>query len=130
MEADGRFVLQSGGRCRYARVRVRYLNEPPAGPDEPRAELAAGLREEGGWFAGWREAALLGAALFLESTGAPGRCIVIQINDRDVPPSVTTPRTIAVAAVRAAWAAVGFAPDEETAKRVEARAAGQAEPYW
>jgi hypothetical protein len=91
--------------------------------------VAAELRADGEWYAGWLEAAVLGTALGLESAGAAGRCIVTEVRDREVP-SATSPRAIAIAAVRAAWAAVGFAPDEETAQRIEAQAADQAGSYW
>jgi hypothetical protein len=123
IEAEGRFVKQTGGRGWYARVRVCYRDEPPANSEEPRAELAAGLKEQGTWYAGWLEAALFGAAIGLELAGVPGRCVVTELDDRMMP-SATNPKAIALAAVRAVWAAVSFAPDEAKTRRVEACVAG------
>ncbi len=120
MEAEGRLVIQSGGRCRYGNVRVRY--EESAEETGVRAVAAPEVYARKGWAPEWIEAAVTGAALGLESAGAPGRCVIIALHNPDHPESVIRPWTVAVAAVRAAWAAVGFVPDSETAQRIEARA--------
>jgi hypothetical protein len=130
MEAEGRLVIQTGGRCRYGRVRVRYLRTPADEPAAPRAEAAPEVAASKDWNPEEVAAAMAGAALGLESAGAAGRCVVTALHDPSHPPSVIRPWTVAVAAVRAAWAAVGFVPDEETARRVEAQAAQRVGPSW
>lgn len=122
MEADGRYVLQSGGRARYARVRVRYIADPPARPGDPRAVLAAELLADSGWSEHELVAAVEGAGLGLELAGVTGRCVVTCVHEpASVPPGVSPPGAFAIAASRAVWAAVGFIPDEGTARQVAGR---------
>ncbi len=122
VEADGRYVLQSGGRARYARVRVRYLADPPPRLSGPRAALAAGLLADSGWSERELAAAVEGAGLGLELAGVAGRCVVTWVHEPDsVPPNVSPPGAFAVAAARAVWAAMGFVPDEATARQVAGR---------
>ena len=115
-EAEGRVVLQSAGRCCYGRVRVRYLNEQANELSEAQALVAL---SGGAWPPAWVEAAVTGAALGLQLSGASGRCEIVELHNPEIPPSTIRPWCIALAAVRAVWAAVEFVPDQEAERKSE-----------
>ncbi len=109
MVGEGRVAAQKGGRGYFALVRLTYC---PAGAAAaaPAATPAADPR--------LLEAAAVGAALGLELAGAAGRCEVSEVLVADVGSSPHE-TLAAVAAVRAAWRAVGFTPGEGLSGRLE-----------
>lgn len=111
MEADGRVMKQIRGRGYYASVRLTYED---AGGDGPPAVLAPGV--ENAWDREWFDAAVAGVALGLELARAPGRCTITRVHGMVCD---TNPTLVAIAAVRAVWAAVSFDPDEATAQKIE-----------
>lgn len=119
-EAEGRCVLQFGGRCCYGRVRVSVRDEPASetASAEPRA-TAPGLSADGTWLTEWVEAAVTGAELGLELSRVPGRCVVTELHNPDIPPGTIRRWAVTLAAVRAVWAAVGFTPSAETQSHAE-----------
>src|SRR5262249_967348 len=66
---------------------------------------------------GWTDGGLAGAALGLKLAGSSGTCTITRVHGM---PIDTTPRLVAIAAIRAVWAALAFAPDEPMARRLEA----------
>ena len=111
MEAEGRVARQVGGRGWYASVRLSLV--PAAGSDVVLAPSSANdwYRSEG-----WLDAAVAGAALGLELAGGAGRCSITSVHGMVCD---TSPGVVALAAMRAAWAAVAFAPSEPLAAAVE-----------
>ena len=110
-EAEGRVAKQFGGRGWYATVRLSLV--PAAG-----REVVAVPSAADGWQLGegWLEAAAAGTAVGLELAGATGRCEITGVHGMVCD---TSPGVVALAAVRAAWAACGFEPDEALVAAVE-----------
>jgi hypothetical protein len=115
VEAEGRFAQQTGGKGMFALVRVAYSPDDPAAPGVQLASEA-----ENPWLRaqGLLDAAVLGAEIGLRLAGAPGAVRVTQVHEDRVPRS-TTPMGVAIAAVRAVWAAVRFVPGEELERRLD-----------
>jgi hypothetical protein len=66
---------------------------------------------------GWLSAACTGVALGLELASTSGQCIVTRVHGMVCD---TSPGLVAIAGIRAAWAAVSFTPDPSLAEAVEA----------
>lgn len=117
MEAEGKYIVQSGGLVRYARVRISYRAEVQIASDAPRAEVDPKLINKDRLDPERIEAALDGLACGLKLACAPGNCVLLEIAGL---PGVgtTTPSAMMRAGLRAAWAAVGFQPEEVLATSV------------
>jgi hypothetical protein len=111
MEGEGRVAMQIGGRGWYASVSLSLV---PA--DEKEIALSPSAMDDWQRSEGWLEAATAGAALGLEVAGVHGQCLVTRVHGM---PCDTSPGVVAVAAVRAAWAAIGFVPGTSLATAVE-----------
>ena len=111
MEAEGRIAKQIGARGWYASVRLSLV--PAAGRD---VVLAPSSANE--WYKseGWLDAAVAGAALGLELADGTGRCSITSVHGM---PCDTSSALVLLAAVRAVWAALAFAPNEVLASAVE-----------
>ncbi len=111
MEAEGRVVKQVGKRGWYASVRLSLV--PADGGD---VILASPSADE--WYKspGWLDAAVAGAALGLELAGETGHCSITSVHGM---PCDTSPAIVVLAAMRAVWAALAFAPSELLGAAVE-----------
>ncbi|MCE9545944.1 MAG: hypothetical protein K8T25_10555 [Planctomycetia bacterium] len=114
MEGDGKVKMQIGGRGFYARIQVICHD----GSDIPRSVTVAPSADDP-WYRreGWTDAGLAGAALGLKLAGSSSSCTITQIHGM---PCDTNATLMAIAAIRAVWAAVSFVPDETMAQRLEA----------
>lgn len=112
METEGRVIRQVGGRGYYAAVGVVRT------PDATGLRVVIDHQADDEWqrAQGWTAAAAAGAALGLELAGAAVGLAVTRVHGMVCD---TSPGLVAIAAVRAAWGAVGFAPDRSLADAVE-----------
>jgi hypothetical protein len=113
VEGDGKVLLQIGARGFYARVQVNL--ELASG--EPVVMLDASADEPWHRSEGWTDAAIAGAGLGLKLAGESGACTITGIQGM---PADTNRTLVAIAAVRAVWAALAFQPNDALARRVEA----------
>lgn len=115
MDGEYRIAKQlSDGRAFYARVRVNCRDSV----EQTRNVLLAAEVEDR-WQShsqDWLEAAIVGASLGLEIADKQGVCVITDLHGHAVD---TTPRVVAIAGVRAVWAAVSFHPDDDMAARLE-----------
>src|ERR1051326_6339688 len=114
MEGKGRVVKQIGSCGYYAEVDVG-CNE--AG--DQASTVAIDRRANDPWHRreGWIDASLVGAEIGMKLAKFCGTCSVRRIHGM---PCDTTPRVVAIATIRAVWAALGFVPSESLAKKLEA----------
>lgn len=114
MEGEGKVVQQIGQLGFYARVWVACQDEC-----EPLARVTLDAHANDPWqqSQGWTDAALAGAALGLRIAGRTMHCTVKRIHGM---PCDTNPTLVAIAAIRAVWAALAFKPSETLAKRIDA----------
>jgi hypothetical protein len=111
VDAVGRVAKQIGGHGFYASVSVSLT---PAAKGH--VELAPAADDEWQRSQGWSGAAVAGVTLGLELAGASGRCVVTRVHGMVCD---TSPGLVALAGVRAAWAAVSFTPAPPLAEAVE-----------
>lgn len=111
MIGEGAVIVQGRGRGYFARVRVDYTAESGDVAGQPPEPI---LNPRWPELIGWAEE---GASLGLELAGFAGRCSVREVRVHEV--NAPHPTLVAIAAVRAAWAAAGFTPDTELARRLE-----------
>jgi hypothetical protein len=113
MGGEGRIAKQIGAHGYYACVTVRCQDigtVPSPVTLDPSADDS--------WYRsqGWTNAALAGAALGLKFAGIAACCKVMRIHGM---PCDTNSTLVAIAAIRAVWSAIGFAPDQELTDRME-----------
>jgi hypothetical protein len=113
MEGEGRVLQQIGPVGFYARVWVACQDEC-----EPSVRVTLEAQANDPWqqTQGWTDAALAGAALGLKIAGRTMHCTVKRIHGM---PCDTNPTLVAIAAIRAVWAALAFEPSETLAKRID-----------
>jgi hypothetical protein len=115
MDGEGKIAKQVGQCGWYARVRVNHRD---SGEQTRNVLLAAKVEDL--WKShsrDWLDAALLGASLGLAIADRQGVCSITDLRGHAVD---TTPRIVAIAAIRAVWAAVSFQPADDMAARLEA----------
>lgn len=105
---EGRVARQVGKRGYYAAV---WVCQDPSALDGARIAPDAYVYD-----ADWRDAAVFGVDLGRQLAGYCGGFVVTQIKGMCVD---TSPVLVAIAAARAVWAAVGFAPSQELGVAVE-----------
>jgi len=114
MEGDGKVKKQIGEHGYFAHVRVTCHDAsgiPLSIAVDPRADDPWHRRE------GWTDGSLAGAALGLKLAGSSASCTITRIHGM---PCDTTPTLMAIAAIRAVWAALSFVPNEDLAEQLEA----------
>lgn len=113
MQGVGKVVKQRGARGFYAMVQVTC---------EETSELSSSITLDPSAddplyrSQGWTEAALAGAALGLKVSNRIAACSITRIHGM---PCDTNSTLVAIAAMRAVWAAFGFAPEKIIAARLE-----------
>ena len=114
MEAEGKVIKHvGGGRGYYALVQLRCIDigcNPTVVTLEPSA-----VRE---WYhrEGLVDAAIKGVQIALALAGTSAQCTITRIHGMVVD---TSQRTVAIAAIRATWLAVGFEPCNELTELLE-----------
>ncbi len=111
MDTVGQVAKQLGARGFYASVSVSLI------PVAMRSvTLSPAAEDEWERSQGWSGAAVDGVVLGLELAGASGYCVVTRIHGMICD---TSPGLMAIAGVRAAWAAASFIPEPTLAEIVE-----------
>lgn len=113
MDGQGRIAKQVGGKGFYALVNVMVADvasqsptttiDPSADDDWQRAE-------------GWTDAAIVGAELGMKLARCSADCTITRVHGM---PCDTNSTLVAIAAIRAVWAALGFLPDQAIDDQLE-----------
>lgn len=113
MQGMGKVIKQLGARGFYATVQV--MCEKNA---QPSSSVTLDPSADDPWYRsqGWTDASLAGAALGLKVANRTAACSITRI---DGMPCDTNSTLVAIAAMRAVWAAFGFTPDKVTSERLE-----------
>jgi hypothetical protein len=111
VDAVGRVAKQFGSRGYYATVSVQFS---PGGERRVSLDPAA----EDAWYRsqGWLTAATDGVSFGLNLAKVCGECVVTRVHGM---PCDTSAGLVALASIRAAWAAVSFIPGDAIAVAVE-----------
>lgn len=114
MEAEGKVIKHVGdGRGYYALVQ---LNCTDIGCNSTAVTLAPSAVRE--WYheEGFVDAAIKGVQIALTLAGTSAQCTITRIHGMVVD---TSQRTVAIAAIRATWLAIGFEPCNRLAELLE-----------
>ena len=113
MEFQGLVLRQVDGRGFYSRVHLTYEKTPDGS-----SLVTPALPKEDDWekAQGWYDAAIQGAQLGLTLAESSGRCVITYLHGHNT--CDTTPDRVALAAVRAVWAALSFPLSEVMEQRI------------
>jgi hypothetical protein len=111
VDGVGLVAKQVGARGLYGSVSVSLAPGPGRN-----VTLSATAEVDGQRSQGWSSAAMDGVVLGLELAGASGDCIVTRVHGMVCD---TSPGLVAIAGVRATWAAASFHPEPMLAEAVE-----------
>jgi hypothetical protein len=114
VDAEGKVLKQIGPCGFYARV---WVNSHDIGQQPSQVTLDPSADDSWHRLQGWTDAALIGATMGMKLAAINARCKITRIHGM---PCDTNPTLVAIAAIRAVWAALQFSPDDDLAARLEA----------